>query len=258
MHSRRFDSCRSADQPQSRCLRAHPRPEVVVRREDGGVETVEIVAGRLHLRPWQPDDADAVYEACQDPQIQRWTRVPSPYTREDARTWTEERAPGGWARGEDATFAVLDATSGRLLASVGLHRIDPRDAVGEIGYWCLENARQQGVTTEAVRAVCEWAFGGLQLARIDWYSAVGNWASRRLAEKVGFIVEGVLRSRLRHASGRCDAWVGGLLPEALAMVTAADPPATVWASHSVISETLPELAVEGCHHRQQARAPDHG
>ncbi|MGH3450260.1 MAG: GNAT family N-acetyltransferase, partial [Haloechinothrix sp.] len=48
------------------------------------MEPVELSDGDLLLRPWQPQDAEAVYRACRDPEIQRWTTVPSPYLREHA------------------------------------------------------------------------------------------------------------------------------------------------------------------------------
>ena len=47
--------------------------------------------------------------------------------------------------------------------------------------------------------------------RIEWYAEVGNWASRRVAEKAGFAVEGVLRGGLPGRQGRVDAWVGARL-----------------------------------------------
>ena len=52
----------------------------------------------LVLRPKRPDDADAITAACQDPEIARWTFVPSPYTRADAEHFiaisAEEAAAG--------------------------------------------------------------------------------------------------------------------------------------------------------------------
>ena len=175
------------------------------------MDPVEITAGTLHLRPFGPADVDAVARACSDPEVQRWTRVPSPYGREDAVAFVERVAPALWESGEGAPFAVLDATSGDLLASVGLVRIDRRDALGEIGYWCAPWARGRGVTTQAVGAVCRWSFGALGLARVEWLAEVGNTGSRRVAEKAGFTVEGVLRGRMSGKHGQADAWVGGLL-----------------------------------------------
>jgi RimJ/RimL family protein N-acetyltransferase len=76
---------------------------------------------------------------------------------------------------------------------------------------CAPHARGRGVMTQAVQAVCRWAFEACQRERIEWYAEVGNEGSRRVAEKAGFTVEGVLRSRLVHHDGRVDAWIGSLL-----------------------------------------------
>ena len=51
-----------------------------------------LIDGDLVLRPWQLADADAVYEACQDPIIQMYTTVPVPYTREHAEAFVTSRA----------------------------------------------------------------------------------------------------------------------------------------------------------------------
>lgn len=172
-----------------------------------------ISAGALHLRPHQPDDIDALVVACQDPDIQKWTSVPSPYTRADAEEFVLVTVPAGWTRGTDLNFLVLDSTTEDRLAAVGLHLARNDDpAIGEIGYWCAAPARGQGVMTRAVGVVCRWGFEALGLARIEWYAVVGNIASRRVAERVGFSVEGTLRSRLDIGDGaRHDAWVGSLL-----------------------------------------------
>jgi RimJ/RimL family protein N-acetyltransferase len=181
------------------------------------LEPVEISAGALHLRPWRPADADAVYQACQDAEIQRWTRVPSPYTRADADEFVRRTAPAGWARGTSATFAVVDATTGGLLAAVGLDRLSDDHLSGggnaEIGFWCAAEHRGKGVTTRAVGTVARWAFGALGVQRLGWYAEVGNWPSRRVAEKSGFTIEGTLRRWATVRGRRVDCWVGSRLPE---------------------------------------------
>ena len=163
------------------------------------MEPTEIKAGRLHLRPWQPGDAPAVQAACADPAIQRWTTVPVPYTKKDAREYVEQLSPRGWADGTAALFAVLDATTGRLLGSVGL--MDIADGSAEIGYWTAPAARGQGVAAVAVDAACRWAFGSLPVDRIELCHAVENTASARVAEKAGFVLEGRLRRSYRYGDG---------------------------------------------------------
>jgi RimJ/RimL family protein N-acetyltransferase len=70
--------------------------------------------------------------------------------------------------------------------------------------------------TEAVRAVTAWAFDGLGLERIAWYAGVGNWASRRVAERNGYTIEGVLALGMEQRGRHIDCWVGRRL--------ATDPP----------------------------------
>jgi RimJ/RimL family protein N-acetyltransferase len=81
-----------------------------------------------------------------------------------------------------------------------------------VGYWVDPRVRGQGVATEAVRTLCRWAFAALDLELVEWRAEVGNVASRRVAEKAGFLVEATLRRRLVHRGARVDAWVGSLLP----------------------------------------------
>jgi RimJ/RimL family protein N-acetyltransferase len=176
------------------------------------LETAEITAGRLHLRPWRPHDIDAVALACQDPEIQRWTRVPAPYTRAHAEDFVARQAPAAWAAGTGAVFAVVDATTEELLASVALSEITSTGEA-QLGYWCAAHSRGQGVTSQAVATLCRWGFGALGLARIEWRAAVGNTASLRVARKAGFSLEGVLRQALVIGGDRrVDCWVGSRLP----------------------------------------------
>lgn len=178
-----------------------------------GPSHAQLTTERLLMRPFTPADTDAIYAACQDPQVQRWTTVPSPYLREHAEHFATTHAPEAWASGAAAMFAVTDLDTGALLASVGLHFDRGRDdGIAEVGYWAAACARGRGVTTEAVAAICRWGFTSCGVERVDWYAEVGNFPSRRVAEKVGFMIEGTLRSFLRRPDGRrVDAWAGSLV-----------------------------------------------
>ncbi|MDT7571425.1 MAG: hypothetical protein QOE05_1599 [Actinomycetota bacterium] len=178
------------------------------------MEPVKIRTDRLLLRPWRPNDAPAVLTACSDPLIQEWTSggLPSPYTAENARQYVQELAPASWATDAAYPFAVTDRVSGEVLANVALRRTGLHDN-WDVGYWAAPGGRGRGTTTEALAALCRWGFTDLGAARIEWYARVGNWASRRVAEKAGFTIEATLRSGLPvGAGGRTDCWVGARLP----------------------------------------------
>jgi RimJ/RimL family protein N-acetyltransferase len=175
------------------------------------MDDVEIEADGLLLRPWRSGDAEDVYRACQDPDIHRWTSVPSPYLREHAEGFVNGHTRTQWADGTGAPFGVFDRATGELLGANGL--INLRRHSGEVGYWVAPWARGRGVATRATHAVAAWAQHTLGLARIAWRAEVGNHASRLVAQRLGFQLEGVQRSAgHRSDRGPVDLWSGALLP----------------------------------------------
>jgi RimJ/RimL family protein N-acetyltransferase len=171
------------------------------------VEPTEITAGRLHLRPWQAGDEPALARVLADPAVERWTGLPS----RPARDWVTQTWPGRWADGTGAGFAVLDATTGGLLGGVDLHAVDADAATAGIGWFTAPEARGGGVAAEAVPVLCRWAFAAGGLHRLTALVEVGNWASRAVAERSGFTVEGRLRQSPAPGGRRADTWLASLL-----------------------------------------------
>jgi len=197
------------------------------------LDPVRLSDGVVLLRPWERDDVDAVHRACQDPQIQRWTRVPVPYRREHAEGFVAD-SPTAWSCGR-AAFAVVEVATGELIGAHGFVTA-PDEGVAEIGYWTAPQARGRGLTTAATRLVARWAFDVVGLARLDWYAEAGNIASRRVAESSGFVFEGVARRKLQQRGDQVDAWVAGLLPEGL---DAPRPTRRVpWIPQAVLADTV--------------------
>lgn len=171
------------------------------------------------LRRPRAADAVRIAEICQDVAIQRFTRVPIPYTRQDAEEFiaaTSQR----WDGGEPATLvAVVD---GWVVANVGLVHVDTDDGWGEVGYWTAPEARRRGITSAAVHRMARWALTDAGLARLELQTAGGNVGSEVVARRVGFQQEGVRRSAavLRATNSlprqRVDMTMWGLLPHDLA------------------------------------------
>ena len=168
-----------------------------------------IAAGWLTLRPFTPADIPWVYEVTHDPVLQRFMQVPSPYRLQDAATHVEQAYIAGWDSGRRAEFLAEDAATATRLGRVGLRLGEPGAA--EVGYWVDPRARKRGVATTAVRAVCQWAVTMAGIEFIEWRCEAGNIASRRVAEKAGFLIEGTLRKRRVRHGMRVDEWVGSLL-----------------------------------------------
>lgn len=142
-----------------------------------------------------------------DPDIQYFTPIPSPYLRADAEKFVAA-VPSKWESDADYTFGAF-RPDGALVGSYDLER--RQRGVYELGYWAAKEQRGQGYSIEAAKALCDWGFATLDVHRIEWWAMVGNAASRAVAEKLGFVVEGVLRQRAIVDGEPHDMWVGGLL-----------------------------------------------
>ena len=161
----------------------------------------------MTVRPVRPEDLAAIVEACQDPEIPRWTNVPSPYTDENGRRFIDEALGDG---GPELSLAVADHTTDALLGVIGLRL--PDKGVGELGYWIAAGERGRGVATRAARLLSRWAFEQLGLARIHLLAHPDNRASQRVAERAGFRREGLLRSWAEMHGERVDLLMFSLLP----------------------------------------------
>ena len=151
--------------------------------------------GVVSLRRWREDDADAVYEACQDAEIQYWIPlIPRPYRREHALAFVRGEVEGIGAQ----QYAIVDG--GRVVGSIGMGV--NRNRTGHVGYWCAAEARGRGVVTRALRLLSRYGFEELALQRLELITDPDNRASQGVAERVGYRREGVLRSHLDHPDGR--------------------------------------------------------
>ncbi len=166
---------------------------------------MELDDGDLLLRPWSEQDVPALVEACNDPEIARWIPlIPSPYTEADALAFV------GGQINEDYSLAI--SRDGDLVGAIGLS-VNQDGNRGRIGYWVAAPARGGGVCTRALRALSRWALAELGLRRLELITDPDNLASQRVAEKVGYRREGVLRSHLLHPDGRLrDSVMFSLLP----------------------------------------------
>ena len=158
------------------------------------------------LRPPTEEDVPAITAACQDPEIPRWTRVPSPYTEDDATAFV------GAAAGHPV-YAIVDVRTGELLGTIGARPYD--EGVVDIGYWVKAEARGRGVASRALGLLASWAIEELGAARVQLITEPANVASQRVAEKAGFKREGVLRSLVEIKGTRRDCVMYSLLPDDL-------------------------------------------
>ena len=151
--------------------------------------------GNVTLRPWREDDIPAITAALEDPEIPRWLpAIPEPYLEEHARTYVRGVAERV-AAGTGAAFAIV-GTGGEVLGGIGFRVETPWRA--EIGYWVRRDARGRGIASRALTLLSRWLVRERGFGRVQLHADVENVPSQRVAERAGFVREGVARSHMHH------------------------------------------------------------
>jgi RimJ/RimL family protein N-acetyltransferase len=157
----------------------------------------------LRLVPFAPEHLDAVGAMLDDPDIVRFTRIPEPTPEDFPQTWLD-RYEAGRSEGTREAFAAVDADGGLLgLALAPVIDRDGREI--ELGYLVAPDARGRGVATRMLAMLTRWAFDEAGAVRAALIIDVANPASERVAERCGYIREGVMRSVHLKNDVRIDA-----------------------------------------------------
>ena len=168
---------------------------------------------RLTLRPPRAGDGSTVNEAVLESLegLQRWMpwSVPTP-TVEQSEMWCRRAGSDFLARKQLPLLLFLRESAGEtatFVGSSGLHRIDWEVPRFEIGYWVRRRFEGQGYVTEAAAAITRFAFEALGANRVEIRTDDRNKRSWRVAERLGFRLEGVLRNECRDSQGLRDTRV---------------------------------------------------
>ena len=134
------------------------------------------------LRNLESSDAEWITRACQDEEVQRWTKVPRPYTSEHAESFIKNK------NGELAAWAIIDSRSQEPVGMIGIHHVI--NGVASIGYWVAPWGRKSGAASTALRIIPTLARRIGKAHTLQATIAETNTASRRTAERAGFTLIG--------------------------------------------------------------------
>ncbi|MFJ4093081.1 GNAT family N-acetyltransferase [Kitasatospora sp. NPDC089913] len=162
---------------------------------------------RLLLRPLAEDDAPGLAAMMADELVLAWTDHPHPFTEAHALDLARTLAPAHRATGRGIVLAVTEHLTQRLVGLVELRHTDWRLRSTEISFVTAAWARGEGYAPEAVLGVAQWLFEDRGFLRLELRTAAGNTAAQQVAQKIGGISEGVLRSAwiVRGESGESAA-----------------------------------------------------
>ena len=161
---------------------------------------------RLLLRPPRAGDGPELHEAVAEslPELRRFLAslpwVAAEQTVESSEIYCRTAASNFLAR-KDLPYLLWDRKTRKLVGGSGLHRTDWNTPKTEIGYWCRTSRCGAGLITEAVTVLAKVAIEHLAVARLELITDEENLASRRVAERCGFGLEGILRNERRAPDG---------------------------------------------------------
>jgi ribosomal-protein-alanine N-acetyltransferase len=153
----------------------------------------------LTLRPLRESDIEPIFQACQDPTIAAFTRVPYPYERSMAEDFVRE-SDVAYRNHVSVSFAI--DIQGEFVGTIGLHSIQLGDHMAEVGYWMDQRFRGKGICTAAMRTLSDFALGVMGFRRLEALADFDNIASQKVMEGAGFTRDGLLRNRATKRDGR--------------------------------------------------------
>ena len=164
------------------------------------------------LREWRREDAADVARYADNEKIARNLRdvFPHPYALADAQGFLDICIAGD---PETSLFRAIEI-DGRAAGSIALCRGgDVYQKTAELGYWLAEDYWGRGIMTQAVRQLCREGFSRWDIQRIHAEPFAHNAGSRRVLEKAGFSLEGVMRRGVFKRGQVCDFCMYALLRE---------------------------------------------
>jgi len=171
---------------------------------------------RLELRPFRRRDVEALIAAVGSSleELERWLPWVHPrYGRADALRFIRDSA-AAWAEGRAYDFAIRRPESPELhVGNISIWPTSRRERAGEVGYWISSADTGDGIATEAATAILAVGFEEMALHRVTLRIAVGNVASERIAEKLGFVHEGLLRKEVMVAGEWLDHTLWAMLED---------------------------------------------
>ncbi len=150
-----------------------------------------IESARLRLEPIAPEHADGIFDAVMASRVELLPWMP--WAREPSLRDTQEQTAYGlrkWESGSEFHFALIERETAAILGVMGLNA--EADGSFELHYWIRSDRAGRGLTTEGCRALLDWAASQLRPRRLTLWAGRDNAASRRVAEKLGFVHLGPL------------------------------------------------------------------
>ncbi|MES2706827.1 MAG: GNAT family N-acetyltransferase [Verrucomicrobiota bacterium] len=167
-------------------------------------------SSRVFVRPLSEADLPDLLAINGDERVTRFLGRPPWKEMAEAEAWFQ-RISALREAGSAVDFAIIKKAGGGVIGRCGLFEYEVENASAVVGYLLGRDHWGQGYMREALTALIDCSFKGMDLRRLEARVEAGNLASSGLLRRLGFIREGVLRERWLTGGEPTDAEVYGLL-----------------------------------------------
>ena len=162
---------------------------------------------RIVLRPPQPGDGAIVNAAIIESfhelhAFMPWAQeIPLPveseeFVRQAAANWIVKKNEEPYL-----PLFMFDIKTGEFIGATGYHHINWNVPCLETGYWIRTSYSGKGLMTEAINALTQYAFKELQVKRIAITCDITNTQSKKIPERLGYTLEGIMKCDRRTMTG---------------------------------------------------------
>ncbi len=176
----------------------------------------EWLGTRIVIRQWRDNDAPLLYDALMESQahLRRWLPWAATYQTIDDAIEYVRRQSGHWSLRKEVGVGIFARDDGRLLGGSGFHVHSYELPSFEIGYWLRQSTEGHGYMSESVRTLTAFLFDTLGAQRVVIRCDARNRRSGSVAERLGFLLEGVSRRDSLGTDGTIrDTLIYAMIPD---------------------------------------------
>ena len=170
---------------------------------------MQLESNRIKLSLFDESDLSLFIDMSTCPQLMK--HICKPYTVEEARAaFYEKSKPWDFKCEQWSCFGITDISTGEKLGNIGLKMVNSAQKKAEIGFMLKVTAQGNGIASEALKLLINYAFSDVRINKLVAYCSTGNIASYRLLEKLGFSREAYLKDNTTINNIPVDDYVYGL------------------------------------------------
>ena len=167
---------------------------------------------RLYIRRLTMKDAADMYEYSRDPEVARHVLWDAHRSINETRAYIRYMLRK-YRLGEPVSWGIEHLESGKVIGTIGFMWYQRENNSAEVGYSLSRAYWNQGLMTEALKAILKFAFTEMRLHRVEAQHEVDNPASGQVMRKAGLRYEGTLRGRLYNKGRHVDVALYAMLRE---------------------------------------------